>query len=344
MVQHPASICAGCGTDHITSSFPLASTHMGQSAEVSYAQNYQRQNGSYPYNYHPGLNKHSNYSWVDNPDQVNQMKGIPPIVAALANRPQGTLPNDTEKNPWEQVLVAEAVNYATIELPSTTSTTLVKAYVPPIPFPQRLQCQPTVEQVQAITTRSGVQLPKITVKRKETERTQMPTKDKKPMEQSEETIEKDQQTVSDNPQLKANIPKTSLTPLIPFPQTLQTTKLEKQAMKFLKILKKLHVNIPFIDAILQIPNYSKFLKEMLTKKRKMPEHKIITLSEECSAIIQHMIPPKLKDLGGFTLPCSIGNLQGINCLIDSGASINLNPLPLYRKLGLGDPKVASIIL
>ncbi|XP_022861537.1 uncharacterized protein LOC111381918 [Olea europaea var. sylvestris] len=81
-------------------------------------------------------------------------------------------------------------------------------------------------------------------------------------------------------------------------------------MKFLKILKKLHVNIPFIDAILQIPNYSKFLKEMLTKKRKMPEHETITLSEECNAIIQHRIPPKLKDLGGFTQPCSIGNLQG----------------------------------
>ncbi|XP_022847548.1 uncharacterized protein LOC111370071 [Olea europaea var. sylvestris] len=281
MVQHPAPVCVGCGVDHITSSCPFASTHMGQSAEVSYAQNYQRQNGSYPYNYHPSLNKHPNYSWVDNPDQVNQMKGNPSVIrqqqenqvgqiaASLANRPQGTLSNDTEKNPWEQVLVVETVNYATIELPSTTSTTPAKAYMPPIPFPQRLQRQPTAEQ---------------------------------------------------------------------------KTKLEKEAMKFLEILKKLHVNIPFIDAILQIPNYSKFLKEMLTKKRKMPEHETITLSKECSVIIQHRIPPKLKDPGGFTLPCSIGNLQGINCLIDSGASINLIPLPLYRKFGLGDPKAASIIL
>ncbi|XP_022897451.1 uncharacterized protein LOC111411123 [Olea europaea var. sylvestris] len=301
MVQHPALVCAGCGADHITSSYPLASTHKGQSAE------------------------HPNYSWVDNPDQVNQMKDNPPVIqqqqenqvgqitAALANRPLGTLPNDTEKNPREQVLAVEAVNYATIELPSTSSTTPVKAYVPPIPFHQRLQRQPTTEQVQAITTRS-------------------------------EAIEKDQQIVSDNPQLKATVPGTSLTPLVPFPQTLQKTKLEKQAIKFLEILKKLHVNIPFIDAILQIPNYSKFLKEMLTKKRKMPEHETITLSEECSAIIQHRIPPKLKDPGDFALPCSIGNLQGINCLIDSGASINLIPLPLYRKLGLGDSKAASIIL
>ncbi|XP_022876965.1 uncharacterized protein LOC111395199 [Olea europaea var. sylvestris] len=83
---------------------------------------------------------------------------------------------------------------------------------------------------------------------------------------------------------------------------------------------------------------------MLTKKRKLPEHETIVLSEEWSAIIQHRIPPKLKDPGSFTLPCSIGDLNDINFLIDSGASINLISLPLYRKLGLGDPKAASIIL
>ncbi|XP_022846187.1 uncharacterized protein LOC111368910 [Olea europaea var. sylvestris] len=345
MVQHPAPVCAGCGVDHITTSCPLTSTHMGQSAEVNYSQNYQRQNGSYPYNYHPGLNKHSNYLWVDNPDQVNQMKANPLVIQQQQGKRQSL--EDllvTYITKTETVLAAEAVNYATIELTSTTSTTPVKVYVPPISFPQRFQRQPTAEQVQAITTRSGVQLLKITVKRKETEITQMLTKDKEPIEQFEEAIEKDQQTISNNPQFKANILGTSLTPLVPFPQMLQKTKLEKQAMKFLEILKKLHVNIPFIDAILQIPNYSEFLKEMLTKKRKLPEHEIITLSEECSAITQHRIPPKLKDPGGFTLPCSIGNLQGINCLIDLGASINLIPLPLCRKLRLGDPKAASIIL
>lgn len=83
---------------------------------------------------------------------------------------------------------------------------------------------------------------------------------------------------------------------------------------------------------------------MLTKKRKLPEHKTIALSEECSAIIQDKIPPKLKDPQSFTPPCSIGNLNTIKCFIDSGASINLVPLPLYRKLGLGNPKAVSIIL
>ncbi|XP_022883521.1 uncharacterized protein LOC111400339 [Olea europaea var. sylvestris] len=83
---------------------------------------------------------------------------------------------------------------------------------------------------------------------------------------------------------------------------------------------------------------------MLTKKRKLPEYETITLSEECSVIIQNRIPPNLKDPGSFTLSCSIGNLHDINCLIDPRANINLIPLPIYRKLRLGDPKAVSIIL
>lgn len=62
MVQTPTPMCAGCGADHITTSCPLASTHTNQTTEVSYAQNYQRQNGPYLYNYHPSLNKHPNYA------------------------------------------------------------------------------------------------------------------------------------------------------------------------------------------------------------------------------------------------------------------------------------------
>ncbi|XP_022860721.1 uncharacterized protein LOC111381202, partial [Olea europaea var. sylvestris] len=83
---------------------------------------------------------------------------------------------------------------------------------------------------------------------------------------------------------------------------------------------------------------------MITKRRKLPEDETVALSEECSVIIQRKIPPKLKDPWSFSLPCSIGNFHNINCLIDLEASIILISLPLYRKLGLRDPKVAPIIL
>jgi len=63
-------------------------------------------------------------------------------------------------------------------------------------------------------------------------------------------------------------------PPLPFPQRFAKTKLDSQFGKFLDMLKKLHVNVPFIDALSQIPLHAKFLKEILTKKRKVDVHKL----------------------------------------------------------------------
>ena len=68
------------------------------------------------------------------------------------------------------------------------------------------------------------------------------------------------------------------------------------------------------------------------------------LSEECSAILQKKLPQKLKDSGSFTLPCIIGDSFFDKVLCDLGASINLMPLSVYRKLGLGEMKQTTISL
>jgi len=66
--------------------------------------------------------------------------------------------------------------------------------------------------------------------------------------------------------------------------------------KFVELLKKLHVNIPFIEAIIQMPSYVKYLKEILTNKRKIDDDvDTVGLTEEYSAIIQNKMPAKLKD-------------------------------------------------
>ena len=49
-------------------------------------------------------------------------------------------------------------------------------------------------------------------------------------------------------------------PVIPFPQRLRKVKLDHQFAKFLEIFKKLHINIPFVDALEQMPSYVKFMK------------------------------------------------------------------------------------
>ena len=60
----------------------------------------------------------------------------------------------------------------------------------------------------------------------------------------------------------------------------------------------------------------KFLKELLSKKKKLKDLKTIALTEECSAILQKKLPPKLKDPKSFTLPCTIGNSEFKRALCD----------------------------
>ena len=74
-----------------------------------------------------------------------------------------------------------------------------------------------------------------------------------------------------------------------------------------------------------MPSYAKFLKEILKNKRKLKDYKIVKINEECSAIIQNKLPPKLKDLGRFTSPYTIGGCTFNKVLCDLGASIILMP-------------------
>ena len=72
---------------------------------------------------------------------------------------------------------------------------------------------------------------------------------------------------------------------IPYPQRLKKSKLEKEFEKFLNIFKKLHINIPFLEALENMPSYMKFMKKILASKKKLEEYGTITLTEECSAIL-----------------------------------------------------------
>ena len=58
-------------------------------------------------------------------------------------------------------------------------------------------------------------------------------------------------------------------PKVPFPARLKQQQLDQQFSKFLEVFKKLHINIPFIDALRQMPSYAKFLKEILRNKKKI---------------------------------------------------------------------------
>ncbi|XP_060202721.1 uncharacterized protein LOC132631138 [Lycium barbarum] len=60
--------------------------------------------------------------------------------------------------------------------------------------------------------------------------------------------------------------------------------------------------------------------------------------------IQNRLPTKLKDPRSFTIEISIGKQVVARALCDLGASINLMPSSIFRKLGLGVPRPTTIIL
>ncbi|XP_057984621.1 uncharacterized protein LOC131169411 [Hevea brasiliensis] len=93
-----------------------------------------------------------------------------------------------------------------------------------------------------------------------------------------------------------------------------------------------------------MPSYAKFLKDILSKKRKLKGYETVALIEECSAILQNKLPSKLKDLGSFSITCLIGSMNIDKALCDLGASVSLMPLSICKKLDVGEFKPAIISL
>ncbi|XP_062074984.1 uncharacterized protein LOC133778991 [Humulus lupulus] len=125
---------------------------------------------------------------------------------------------------------------------------------------------------------------------------------------------------------------------------LQKRTLDKLFSKVLDVIGKLHINIPFAEALEKISSYMNFMKEILSKKRKLEDYETMAITKECSTIIQKKLPPKLKDLSSFIIPCTIGNVVFEKALCDLGISVNLMPLSIYQKLKLGEARPTTIIL
>ncbi|GJZ82005.1 reverse transcriptase domain-containing protein, partial [Tanacetum coccineum] len=104
------------------------------------------------------------------------------------------------------------------------------------------------------------------------------------------------------------------------------------------------VIIPLVDALARMPNYGKFLKELVSNKHKLEQILSAFLSNERSAMIQNKVLPKLGDPGSFLIPCTFGKTFSCNAFVDLGASTNLMPYSLYAKLSLETLKPTKISL
>ncbi|GJT51740.1 reverse transcriptase domain-containing protein [Tanacetum coccineum] len=92
----------------------------------------------------------------------------------------------------------------------------------------------------------------------------------------------------------------------------------------------------FADALLLMPRFAPTIKSLLMNKEKLLELAKIPLNENCSAMLLKKLPEKLGDPGKFLIPCNFPRIDVCYALADLGASINLMPLSIWKKLSLPD--------
>ncbi|GJT19130.1 reverse transcriptase domain-containing protein [Tanacetum coccineum] len=135
-----------------------------------------------------------------------------------------------------------------------------------------------------------------------------------------------------------DVPKTLPKPNIPYPSRLNDQKFREKASnqmeKIFQIFQDLHFDISFVDALLLMPRFAPTIKNLLMNKDKLFELAKIPLNENCSAMLLKKLPEKLGDPGKFLIPCDFPRMDVCHALADLGASINLMPLSIWKKLSL----------
>ncbi|XP_049400065.1 uncharacterized protein LOC125864194 [Solanum stenotomum] len=129
----------------------------------------------------------------------------------------------------------------------------------------------------------------------------------------------------------------------PFPHRFKKKAKDGKFTKFITMLKQLSVNIPLVEVLEKMPGYAKFTKDLVTKKRAVSLD-FTNDVHHCSAIATRSLVKKEEDPGAFTIPCTIGSISFAKSLCDLGASINLIPLAIYKKLGLGVTRLTPMRL
>ncbi|GJT03401.1 reverse transcriptase domain-containing protein [Tanacetum coccineum] len=137
-------------------------------------------------------------------------------------------------------------------------------------------------------------------------------------------------------------------PSIPYPSRANKQKLREKddnlASKFVEIFRELHFELSFADALLHMPKFASMFKSLLNNKEKLFDLAKTPVNENCSAVILKKLPKKLGDPGKFLIPCDFPELVECLALADLGASINLMPLSIWKKLSLPELTPTQMIL
>ncbi|GJR09360.1 reverse transcriptase domain-containing protein [Tanacetum coccineum] len=174
------------------------------------------------------------------------------------------------------------------------------------------------EDLKGITTRSGIAYKGPTI----------------PITSSPQVMER--RTEPDVVPVSAPMPNPK--PSIPYPSRRNDERRHENAdelkEKFHKIFKDMSFEINFMDALTLMPKFASTLKALIGNKEKLSEMARTPLNEHCSAVILNKLPEKLGDPGRFLIPCKFPRMDECLALADLGASINLMPFSVWKKLNL----------
>ncbi|KAL4383785.1 hypothetical protein GQ457_15G018430 [Hibiscus cannabinus] len=342
------AFCNQCGSNHDAS-------ECGQQIESScYVGNYNMNNNSNTYN--PAWRNHPNFSWKNQSNTLNPQQPTQPVFQNQPRQNQQTQPRQEFHQPTEYKSLENTLKQLWPKHQHTwkelivgqISQLLSNRQIRGFPSDTEVAKGATHEQCNAITTRSG----KIMKNNKEGTVVNPPAAKDKPAEadtpaQAEEDHNIPLPTIGENSagtstaQSEETVEKR---PPPPFPQRLKNQKQDYQFKKFLDILKQVHINLPLVEALQQMPNYAKFLKDMVTRKKRIEEFETAAATETCLALVNNKVPAKKTDPGSFTIDCLIGHSYPTKALCDPGASINLMPKSVFQKLGIGEAKPTTVML
>ena len=358
-------LCEFCGGQHHSTECQSGNPIVEQAQYVSwFNQNQSQQQGSYGGNNYQNQNQgqgwlnnqnqnsqnNQGYGWRNNQNNMpsNRASEPPPekkvdLEQALAQMltSHSAFMNETKANMQQQAtqLNNQAAQLRSLEVQmGQMANLLTERQLGSLPSNSEVNPRRDGnEHVKAVMLRSSKELEEKgqspVIEEVETEKVIQPSQnDDANKEQLNE-----KQSAENSTEAKASLP-------VPYPQRLKKHKLDKQFTKFMKVFKKLHINIPFADDLEQMPSYVKFMKDILSQKRKLADFETVNLTEECSAILKRKLPQKLKDPSSFTIPCTIGNSIFERAICDLGANINLMPLSIFKRLGLGEARPTTVTL
>ncbi|KAL5574187.1 hypothetical protein UlMin_023784 [Ulmus minor] len=247
-------VCALCqNSSHTAQSCPSLPTYQEALSEQANALHSYGKSSDSPFapTYNPNWRKHPNFSWRQNQPSMNQSGTQVNMYNQHIHHPNPTYP----------------LNVPQQRKPSLEDTLQQ--------FMQSTQ-QVLHSNSQAIS-KLETQLGQLATVVGEREKGKFPSQ---PIPNPKESHKSQPENSKSNDSTKNDNQPLPYVPKAPFPQRLVPKEKGTQYSDILEVFKQVRINIPFLDAIKQVPAYSKFLEDLCTVKRKTNVPKKAFLTEQ----------------------------------------------------------------